>query len=249
MKAVILAGGMGSRLSEETSLRPKPMLGIGGRPILWHIMKLYSAHGVNDFIICCGYKGYVIKEYFANYFLHMSDVTFDIEHNQMEVHQRFAEPWRVTLVDTGITTLTGGRLKRVSRYLGDEDFCLTYGDGVADVDISKQASRLSQEGRQACHCHRGPAARAIRCAGAGRQSDSSLPGEAFRCWFLDQRRLFCPLPEGGRLHRDRRDAMGEGADGASGKRGRTQRFLSRRFLAIDGYPARPAVFGLVVAVR
>jgi len=137
MKAVILAGGMGSRLSEETSLRPKPMLEIGGRPILWHIMKLYSAHGVNDFIICCGYKGYVIKEYFANYFLHMSDVTFDIEHNQMEVHQRFAEPWRVTLVDTGITTLTGGRLKRIQRYLGDEDFCLTYGDGVADVDISK----------------------------------------------------------------------------------------------------------------
>ena len=128
MKAVILAGGMGSRLSEETSLRPKPMLEIGGRPILWHIMKLYAAHGVNDFIICCGYKGYVIKEYFANYFLHMSDVTFDIENNQMEVHQRFAEPWRVTLVDTGVATHTGGRLKRIKRYLGDEDFCLTYGD-------------------------------------------------------------------------------------------------------------------------
>ena len=149
MKAVILAGGMGSRLSEETSLRPKPMLEIGGRPILWHIMKLYSAHGVNDFIICCGYKGYVIKEYFANYFLHMSDVTFDIEHNQMEVHQRFAEPWRVTLVDTGITTLTGGRLKRVKRYLGDDDFCLTYGDGVADVDVSKLVEFHKKEGKLA----------------------------------------------------------------------------------------------------
>jgi glucose-1-phosphate cytidylyltransferase len=149
MKAVILAGGMGSRLSEETSLRPKPMLEIGGRPILWHIMKLYAAHGVNDFIICCGYKGYVIKEYFANYFLHMSDVTFDIEHNQMEVHQRFAEPWRVTLVDTGIATLTGGRLKRVKRYLSDEDFCLTYGDGVADVDISKLVEFHKKEGKLA----------------------------------------------------------------------------------------------------
>jgi glucose-1-phosphate cytidylyltransferase len=149
MKAVILAGGMGSRLSEETSLRPKPMLEIGGRPILWHIMKLYAAHGVNDFIICCGYKGYVIKEYFANYFLHMSDVTFDIEHNRMEVHQRFAEPWRVTLVDTGITTLTGGRLKRVKRYLSDEDFCLTYGDGVADVDISKLVEFHKKEGKLA----------------------------------------------------------------------------------------------------
>jgi glucose-1-phosphate cytidylyltransferase len=149
MKAVILAGGMGSRLSEETSLRPKPMLEIGGRPILWHIMKLYAAHGVNDFIICCGYKGYVIKEYFANYFLHMSDVTFDIEHNEMEVHQRFAEPWRVTLVDTGVATLTGGRLKRVKRYLSDEDFCLTYGDGVADVDISKLVEFHKKEGKLA----------------------------------------------------------------------------------------------------
>jgi glucose-1-phosphate cytidylyltransferase len=149
MKAVILAGGMGSRLSEETSLRPKPMLEIGGRPILWHIMKLYAAHGVNDFIICCGYKGYVIKEYFANYFLHMSDVTFDIEHNQMEVHQRFAEPWRVTLVDTGIATHTGGRLKRVKAYLGGEDFCLTYGDGVADVDIGKLVEFHKKEGKLA----------------------------------------------------------------------------------------------------
>src|SRR3954453_11999907 len=131
MKAVILAGGMGSRLSEETSLRPKPMLEIGGRPILWHIMKLYAAHGIHDFIICCGYKGYVIKEYFANYFLHMSDVTFDMEHNQMRVHQRYAEPWKVTRIDTGEETMTGGRLKRVSEHLlGEQDFCFTYGDGV-----------------------------------------------------------------------------------------------------------------------
>lgn len=138
MKTVILAGGLGTRIAEETSLRPKPMVEIGGKPILWHIMKIYSAHGVNDFIICCGYKGYVIKEYFANYFLHMSDVTFDMEKNQMEVHQRYAEPWRVTLVDTGEETLTGGRLKRVAPYLeGEEAFCFTYGDGVSDVNIAK----------------------------------------------------------------------------------------------------------------
>ncbi len=137
MKAVILAGGLGTRISEETHLKPKPMIEVGGRPILWHILKLYSAHGVNDFVICCGYKGYVIKEYFANYFLHMSDVTFDMSKNKMKVHQKKAEPWRVTLVDTGDTTQTGGRLKRVAAYLkGEEDFCFTYGDGLADVDIS-----------------------------------------------------------------------------------------------------------------
>lgn len=137
MKAVILAGGLGTRLSEETATRPKPMVEIGGRPILWHIMKIYSAHGVNDFLICCGYKGYVIKEYFANYFLHMSDVTFDMEHNTMDVHQRKAEPWRVTLVDTGDLTMTGGRLGHLRAYLQTEEaFCMTYGDGVSDVDIS-----------------------------------------------------------------------------------------------------------------
>lgn len=137
MKAVILAGGLGTRISEETYLKPKPMIEIGGKPILWHIMKIYSVHGVNDFIICCGYKGYVIKEYFANYFLHMSDVTFDMTHNRMEVHEHKAEPWSVTLVDTGESTLTGGRLKRVAPYLKDEDaFCFTYGDGLADIDIT-----------------------------------------------------------------------------------------------------------------
>lgn len=139
MKAVILAGGLGTRISEETNLKPKPMVEIGGKPLLWHIMKIYSSHGVNDFIICCGYKGYVIKEYFANYFLHMSDVTFDMAHNKMEVHHQWAEPWKVTLVDTGEHTQTGGRLKRVAPYLVDEEaFCFTYGDGVADVDITRE---------------------------------------------------------------------------------------------------------------
>jgi glucose-1-phosphate cytidylyltransferase len=135
MKAVILAGGAGTRLAEETDVKPKPMVEIGGMPILWHIMKIYAAHGVADFVICCGYKGYVIKEYFANYYLHMCDVTFDIANNSMNVHHSTAEPWRVTLVDTGATTMTGGRLRRVRHHLGDEDFCFTYGDGLADVDI------------------------------------------------------------------------------------------------------------------
>jgi len=138
MKAVILAGGLGTRISEETSVKPKPMVEIGGKPILWHILKIYSSHGINDFVICCGYKGYVIKEYFANYFLHMSDVTLDMANNQMEVHQRYAEPWRVTLVDTGMDTMTGGRLKRVAPYVKDEEaFCFTYGDGVSDVNITE----------------------------------------------------------------------------------------------------------------
>ena len=136
MKAVILAGGLGTRLSEETVIKPKPMVEIGGKPILWHIMKGYAAHGINDFVVCLGYKGYLIKEYFANYFLHQSDVTFDLAHNRMEVHQNSAESWRVTLIDTGEQTMTGGRIKRVARYL-DEDFCLTYGDGVSNVDIGK----------------------------------------------------------------------------------------------------------------
>lgn len=150
MKAVILAGGLGTRISEETSIKPKPMIEIGGRPILWHIMKVYSAYGIHEFIICCGYKGYVIKEYFANYFLHMSDVTFDMEHNRMEIHQRYAEPWRVTLVDTGEETMTGGRLKRIAAYLKDETaFCLTYGDGVSDVNISNLIEFHRMHGLQA----------------------------------------------------------------------------------------------------
>ncbi len=150
MKVVILAGGLGTRISEETHLKPKPMIEIGGRPILWHIMKIYSAHGHNDFIICCGYKGYAIKEYFANYFLHMSDVTFDMVHNKMEVHQRNAEAWRVTLVDTGETTMTAGRLKRVAGYLENEEaFFFTYGDGVADIDITRQLAFHKDHGKLA----------------------------------------------------------------------------------------------------
>lgn len=149
MKAVILAGGFGTRLSEETMSKPKPMVEIGGRPILWHIMKLYSAHGVNDFVVCCGYKGYMIKEYFANYFLHMSDVTFDMANNQMEVHKRHAEPWRVTLVDTGEKTMTGGRLKRVRGFLDEDDFCFTYGDGIGDIDITSLLNFHHSEGRLA----------------------------------------------------------------------------------------------------
>ncbi len=132
---MILAGGLGTRISEETSMRPKPMVEIGGMPILWHVMKIYSAHGIRDFVVCAGYRGYVIKEYFANYFLHMSDVTFDMRDNSMEVHQKHAEPWKVTIVDTGANTMTGGRLKRVAQYLGDEPFCFTYGDGVGDIDV------------------------------------------------------------------------------------------------------------------
>ena len=137
MKVVILAGGLGTRISEETHLRPKPMIEVGEMPILWHVMKIYSAHGINEFIICCGYKGYMIKEYFANYFLHMSDVTFDMQNNEMQVHQKYVEPWKVTLVDTGLDTDTGNRLKRVASHIQSEsEFCFTYGDGVSDVDIS-----------------------------------------------------------------------------------------------------------------
>lgn len=146
MKAVILAGGLGTRLSEETAVKPKPMVEIGGQPILWHIMKIYSAHGVNDFIICCGYKGYVIKEFFANYFLRMSDVTFDMRFNQMNIHAGKAEPWRVTLVDTGENTMTGGRLKRVREHIGNSTFCFTYGDGVSDVNITKLIEFHKEEG-------------------------------------------------------------------------------------------------------
>ncbi len=149
MKAVILAGGLGTRLSEETSIRPKPMVEIGGQPILWHIMKTYAAHGINDFVVCCGYKGYVIKEYFASYFLRSADVTFDLGKNAMEVHGGRAEDWRVTLVDTGEATMTGGRLKRVRDHIDDETFCLTYGDGVADVDITAAIDLHRVEGRAA----------------------------------------------------------------------------------------------------
>lgn len=150
MKVVILAGGKGTRISEESSLRPKPMIEIGGRPILWHIMKSYAAHGLNDFVICCGYKGYIIKEYFANYFLHNSDVTFDLRSNKMEIHENATEPWKVTLVDTGEETMTGGRIKRIGKYLNPtEDFCLTYGDGVSDINIEKLVQFHKSHGKWA----------------------------------------------------------------------------------------------------
>jgi glucose-1-phosphate cytidylyltransferase len=153
MKAVILAGGLGTRISEESHLKPKPMIEIGGKPIIWHILKIYSAHGINDFVICLGYKGYVVKEYFANYFLHTSDVTFDMVNNRMEVHEKHAEPWRVTLVDTGESTATGGRLKRVGHFIeGDEPFCFTYGDGVANIDIKRQIEFHRQHGLAATAC-------------------------------------------------------------------------------------------------
>jgi glucose-1-phosphate cytidylyltransferase len=150
MKAVILAGGLGTRISEESHVRPKPMIEIGGKPILWHILKMYSHHGINDFVICCGYKGYIIKEYFANYFLHMSDVTFDMQSNRMEVHQKRAEPWIVTLVDTGDNSMTGGRLRRVADYVKDEEeFCFTYGDGVGDIDITDTIAFHRRHGKNA----------------------------------------------------------------------------------------------------
>ncbi len=149
MKVVILAGGMGSRISEETQLKPKPMIEIGGKPMLWHIFKIYSSFGFNEFVVCLGYKGYVIKEYFANYFLHMSDVTFDMKNNKMEVHQNSAEPWKVTLVDTGLETMTGGRVKRIAPYVGNEPFLLTYGDGVADVDINALVAFHKNHGKLA----------------------------------------------------------------------------------------------------
>ena len=239
MKAVILAGGLGTRISEETHLKPKPMIEIGGKPILWHIMKIYSAHGVNDFVICCGYKGYVIKEYFANYFLHMSDVTFDMEHNRMEVHQRKAEPWRVTLVDTGEDTLTGGRLKRVADYVEDEEaFCFTYGDGVADVDITRR-DRLPQAARQAGHRHRRAAAGPLRRAADGRHTRQPASLEK-------------PRGDGGLINGgffvlsprcidliDGDQSSWEGAAIDPPQRTRPAHGLrARRLLAADGYPAR-----------
>jgi len=173
MKVVLLAGGLGTRLSEETVLKPKPMVEIGGKPILWHIMKIYSHYGFNDFVICLGFKGYVIKEYFSNYFLHMSDVTFDMRNNTMEVHQKYVEPWRVTLVDTGQDSMTGGRLKRVAPYLGNEPFMMTYGDGVANIDIAKLVEYHRNHGRLATVSSTQPSGRfGALCFGNGDQVTS-----------------------------------------------------------------------------
>lgn len=187
MKAVILAGGLGTRISEETHLRPKPMIEIGGKPILWHIMKMYSVHGINEFVVCCGYKGYLIKEYFANYFLHMSDVTFDMTKNAVTVHQQKAEPWRVTLVDTGENTMTGGRLKRVADYLhGDEAFCFTYGDGLSDLDIT---------GLIAFHRSHGKAATVTAVQPPGRYGALELRPDGAVSGFLEK-----PRGEGGLIN-------------------------------------------------
>ncbi|MGY5796117.1 glucose-1-phosphate cytidylyltransferase [Rheinheimera faecalis] len=172
-KAVILAGGLGTRISEESHLRPKPMIEIGGKPILWHIMKIYSAHGINDFVICLGYKGYIIKEYFANYFLHMSDVTFDMASNSMEVHEKHVEPWRVTLVDTGENSMTGGRLRRIKDYVGDDTFCFTYGDGVSDIDIRKTL---------AAHKNAGKAATVTAIQPPGRYGALDIQGNTVQCF-------------------------------------------------------------------
>jgi len=241
MKAVILAGGLGTRLSEETVVKPKPMVEIGGRPILWHIMKGYSAHGVNTFVVCLGYKGYLIKEYFANYFLHMSDVTFDIANNQLEVLQANAEPWRVTLVDTGDETMTGGRLRRVAAHLGPDDFCFTYGDGVADVDITGLIAFHRQQGRLAT-------VTAVRRPESGRYPGHGLRGEAARRG-VDQRRLLRVVAARPRVHRRGCHHLGARADGAAGERGTAGGLRSRGVLAADGHAARQDEAGGTVGDR
>jgi glucose-1-phosphate cytidylyltransferase len=179
MKAVILAGGLGTRISEESALKPKPMIEIGGKPILWHILKIYSDHGINEFIVCCGYRGYVIKEYFDNYFLHMSDVTFNMQDNKMQIHQKNAEPWKVTLIDTGENTMTGGRLKRVASYLDNDDFCLTYGDGVGDINIKALLDFHYRHGKKATVTAVKPAGRfgALDIVGTSVSSFSEKPSE------------------------------------------------------------------------
>lgn len=190
MKAVILAGGLGTRLSEETVVKPKPMVEIGGKPILWHIMKLYSSYGINDFVICCGYKGYVIKEYFANYFMHMSDITFCMRDNEMVVHQKRVEPWNVTLVDTGEDSMTGGRLRRVKDYVKDDEaFCFTYGDGVSDVNIAELIAFHKSHGKQATLTATYPQAVLVRWI--LKINKYVVLKKTKRRWRIDQRRLFC----------------------------------------------------------
>ena len=219
MKAVILAGGRGTRLSEETILRPKPMIDIGGHPIIWHIMKIYGAHGINDFVICLGYKGYIIKEYFANYFLHTSDVTMHLADNRMEVHRNTAEPWHVTLVDTGERTETGGRVKQILPYVADNScFALTYGDGVADIDIRAEITFHEAHGRKATVT----AVRPLRRFGA-----INLDGDRVRFFrgetrtrrWLDQWWLFSAVPVGRRADRGRHYGLGAGAAGDAGTHG------------------------------
>ena len=243
MRAVLLAGGLGTRFAEETDVRPKPMIEIGGKPILWHIMKIYSSHGINDFIVCLGYKGYVIKEYFSNYFLHQSNVTFDLRENKMEVLQKHAEPWRVTLIDTGEETMIGGRIKRILPYIGDDDaFCLTYGDGVADIDITESIAFHRREGRLATVTGTQPPGRfgAINYRGQPRHR---LSGKAARRRRLDQWRFLRAVAQGRRLHRRRPHGVGKRTDDQPGGSRPAQRVPPRRILASDGYVAGQAISG------
>jgi glucose-1-phosphate cytidylyltransferase len=234
MKAVILAGGLGTRLSEETVVRPKPMVEIGGKPILWHIMKVYSSHGIDEFVVCLGYKGYMIKEYFANYYLHTCDVTFDITGNSMEVHQSTAEPWRVTLVDTGLETMTGGRLKRALAYVGDENFCFTYGDGLSDVDLSALVAYHGEQGTVATVTAVQPPGR-TRCL---RRAHPRLPREARGRRRMGQRRLLRRVAFDRGVHRGRSHDLGARADGAPRRRGRALGLQALRLLEGDGHAPR-----------
>ena len=249
MKVVILAGGLGTRISEESYLKPKPMIEIGGKPILWHIMKIYSAHGANDFVICCGYKGYVIKEYFANYFLHMSDITFDMADNTMVVHQSHAEPWRVTLVDTGENTQTGGRLKRVAEHIKDEEaFCFTYGDGISNLNIRSSIDFHRSHGKLATVTAVLPPGRLWRI-GAFRRSGHSVHREAARRRRHDQRRLFRPVAAMPRSDRGRRQQLGRLAHHPARRHGTDDGLRAPRLLAADGYDARQGSAGRAVGIR
>ena len=204
MKAVILAGGLGSRLSEETSARPKPMVEIGGKPMLWHILKIYSHYGINDFIICLGYKGYLIKEYFANYLLHSADVSIDLQANRIETHRSDCEPWRVTLIDTGVGTMTGGRLKRIIPYVKDDEmFCFTYGDGVADIDINKLLAFHKSHGKLATITATQPTGRFGALGDRGRWKNQRVPGEAQRRRALGEWRFLCAVAARRELYRGR----------------------------------------------
>jgi glucose-1-phosphate cytidylyltransferase len=246
VKVVILAGGVGTRISEETQVKPKPMVEIGGKPILWHIMKIYAAHGVTEFIVCLGYKGYLIKEYFANYFLHTSDVTFDLAKNAMEVHQRSAEPWRVTLLDTGESTMTGGRLKKTVPYL-KEDFCFTYGDGLANVDIRKLIAFHKASGRLATLTAVQPPG-AVRRPEPVRRKGEQLPGKAGRRWGVGQRGVFRAFAKSVGVHRWRLDGMGTGAARAAGSGRPAVGLPPYGILAADGYAARQEPTGGALAV-
>ncbi len=249
MKAVILAGGLGTRLSEETTLRPKPMVEIGGQPILWHILKLYSQQGINDFIVCLGYKGYIIKEYFANYFLHTSDVTFDIAHNKMTVHDSITEPWSVTLVDTGDDSGTGGRLRRVAKYLEGEDaFCMTYGDGLSDVDIQATIAFHKAHGKLVTLTSVQPVAR-FGALGLKNTQVYAFQREAQGRGRMDQRRLLRPLAQGHRRGQGRPLDVRARTHRGAGRSRRGAGLPPPRLLAGHGHPARQAAARRTVGLR